>query len=56
MFQQKLPVKKFIEELVKVCEDYGFSIGHEDTHGAFKINNYTADDIEWLRSATDCTK
>ncbi len=38
MDDQKPQVKAFIEEIKEVCKKYGFSIGHEDTQGAFKIN------------------
>ena len=52
MNDQKQQVKTFIE----VCNKYGFSIGHEDTQGAFEIKDYNTDDIEWFRSAIDYTK
>ncbi|NLW48795.1 MAG: hypothetical protein GXY86_15890 [Firmicutes bacterium] len=56
MNNQKPQVKAFIEEIIEVCKKYGFSIGHEDTQGAFKIKEYNTDDIEWFGSAIDYTK
>jgi hypothetical protein len=56
MYEQKLPVKTFIEEVIEVCKKHGYAIGHEDTQGAFEIKGYNTDDIEWFRAAMDCTK
>jgi hypothetical protein len=56
MNEQKPQVKTFIEEIIDVCKKHGLSIGHEDTQGAFEIKEYNTDDIEWFRSAMDCTK
>lgn len=30
-------VDAFIEDVIAVCERHGFSISHEDGHGAFEI-------------------
>ena len=48
-------VKLFIEELIEVYEKHQMSLGHEDSHGGFIINNYSYHNIKWLRSATDET-
>ena len=43
--------KKFIEEVIKLSKEYGFSIEHEDCHGAFEIRKYNEDASDWLRYA-----
>ena len=48
-------VKNFIEETIKLCKRYNFSISHEDTHGAFIISDYNEKNINWFRNAFDET-
>jgi hypothetical protein len=45
----------FLAEIKTVCEKHGMSIAHEDTGGAFIINNFKMEDIEWLLDAHDAT-
>ena len=33
-------IVKFFNEIDAVCKKYGFSISHEDGHGAFEIEDY----------------
>ena len=35
-----------------MCIKYGLSISHEDCHGAFVIDDYNEDDMEWLMCAS----
>lgn len=46
---------QFIEAIIKVCFEHGFTIGHEDYHGAFKIhpiiNEKNQYNFQWLRKA-----
>lgn len=44
-------MKKFIDEIEKVCEKHCLSISHEDGHGAFEIETYKEINIEWLKHA-----
>jgi sugar phosphate isomerase/epimerase len=44
-------VDAFLREIVKVCKDHGFSLSHEDTHGAFIVERYDEDNIQWLMDA-----
>jgi hypothetical protein len=44
-------VDAFLAELVQVCKKHGFSLGHEDTQGAFIVEKYAEDNIRWLKSA-----
>ncbi len=42
---------KFVDEIEQVCKKYDLSISHEDGHGAFEIENFDEDNIDWLRNA-----
>lgn len=44
-------VDAFLREIVKVCKDHDFSLSHEDTHGAFVVERYDEDNIQWLLDA-----
>lgn len=47
----------FIEAVIALAKEHGFTIGHEDGHGAFELNQRgdnserDADMDEWLRQA-----
>jgi predicted SAM-dependent methyltransferase len=44
-------VMSFLEDIENVCKKHGLSLAHEDMHGAFVIEPYSIDNIEWLKSA-----
>lgn len=44
-------MKAFLEEIRDVCVRHGLSISHEDGHGAFIVQQYSEENIEWLFSA-----
>lgn len=44
-------VNAFLKEIVKVCKERGFSLSHEDTHGAFIVEKYDNGNIRWLMEA-----
>ena len=44
-------VISFLKEIECVCKNHGYSIAHEDGHGAFEIENYSDGTNEWLQSA-----
>ena len=48
-------VDNFLKEVVDVCRKHGFSISHEDSNGAFKVENYDDDHSIWLMDAHDNT-
>lgn len=49
-------VNEFIEGIIELSKRFGFSLSHEDTNGAFVIEEYCSEDnFEWLRCATDNT-
>lgn len=45
----------FLNEIEKICKKYDLSISHEDSHGAFIIEDYDDYNIEWLKDAIDHT-
>lgn len=49
--EEEKKVTNFLNEIEKLCRKYNFSIGHEDSHGAFIITKYDQYYIDWLRSA-----
>lgn len=42
---------EFFNEIDALCKKYGFSISHEDGHGAFIIEDYDESNIKWLKGA-----
>ena len=44
-------IDAFIEDVISVCKKHGFSISHEDGHGAFEIEQYTDGFSNWLKNA-----
>jgi hypothetical protein len=41
----------FIADIVSVYRKHGLSIGHEDNHGAFEIDDYHEVNVDWLQNA-----
>jgi hypothetical protein len=46
-------IDSFLLDLVLVYKKHGLSIGHEDRHGAFEIEEYQEANVDWLMSAHD---
>lgn len=44
---------RFVEEVLKLSKEAGYSIEHEDRHGGFVIKSWSEEADEWLRSASD---
>ncbi len=44
-------IDNFLQEIAFVCKKHGFSISHEDEHGAFVIEAHDEAKIEWLMGA-----
>ena len=42
---------KFIEEIEAVCKKYNLSISHEDGQGAFVIEKFSQENLNWLKRA-----
>ena len=50
--QEFLGVDRFIEAILNVCKQHGFSISHEDGHGAFEIQRgFDEHNAKWLQNA-----
>ena len=45
-------MEAFIEDIVSVFRKHGFSIGHEDGHGGFKIHLLSEENIRWFKGAS----
>jgi hypothetical protein len=45
-------VEAFLIEIVEVCRKHGFSISHEDGHGAFQVVPLDEANVEWLLNAS----
>jgi len=43
--------KYFVDEIIKVYKRFDMSLAHEDTQGAFKIEKYNEENIDWLKEA-----
>lgn len=48
-------VEDFLKNIIEICGNYGFSIGHEDTQGSFIIEDYKDENIKWFNAAFDKT-
>lgn len=44
-------VDAFLEEIISIYKKHGFSLGHEDSHGAFIVEEYSKENIQWLLNA-----
>lgn len=47
-------LNNFFNEIESICKKYGYSISHEDGQGAFNIEKYSEDNIDWLKNANLC--
>lgn len=48
-------IDAFLEEIKEVCKKHNLSIAHEDSQGAFVIEEYDEHNLEWLLAADDYT-
>ena len=46
---EKLKAEKFINDIIEVSKKHGLSLAHEDRHGAFEVEPYDEENIEWLK-------
>jgi hypothetical protein len=50
---KKLPeVDAFLSEVLEVCRKHGMSLGHEDHHGSFIVQEYSEENAGWLAAAS----
>lgn len=43
--------RDFIKELFELYDKYGFSIGHEDSHGSFKLEKNNKYNKKWMEDS-----
>lgn len=48
-------VIEFLREIERVEREHGLSLSHEDGHGAFMVEEFDEDYVEWLLGAADNT-
>jgi len=48
-------IDAFIADVIDVCKRHGFSISHEDAHGAFEITPFNQREVDWFTKAHDNT-
>ena len=46
-------VDAFLAEVVEVCRKHGMSLGHEDSQGAFLVENFRDSNSRWLMQAME---
>ena len=46
-------IKNFMKEYEELCIRHRMSLSHEDCQGAFIIDEYDKDNVEWVKSALD---
>ena len=46
-------IKNFMRDYEELCIKHGMSLSHEDCQGAFIIDEYDEDNVEWVKSALD---
>lgn len=44
-------IENFMKEYEELCVKHGLSLGHEDYEGGFIIDEYDADNVEWVKAA-----
>lgn len=49
-------VDAFLDDIVAVCRKHNMSLGHEDSHGAFLVEDYSEENVRWLNAADDMRK
>ena len=45
-------VDAFLSEILAVCRKHGMSIGHEDSHGSFIVQEFSEEGAGWLAAAS----
>jgi len=45
-------VISFLSEFEQLCKKHNLSIAHEDTHGAFIIEEFNQFNIDWIKEAS----
>jgi hypothetical protein len=51
--ERSAEARMFLEDIFSVFNSHGLSLSHEDRHGAFIIDEYKNENIEWLNAALE---
>ncbi len=43
--------EQFFDAYEALCREYGYSLSHEDTHGAFLLERLDEQNLRWARAA-----
>jgi len=46
-------VQRFLNDIVEVYKKHGLALGHEDSQGAFIVEEYDEEFVKWLFEAYD---
>lgn len=49
--REELDYRGFTDAILRVCEQFGISIGHEDSQGGFLLRPYNSHDARWFDAA-----
>jgi len=52
---QKRSIKAFLVAVIDLERQFGMSIAHEDSHGAFIVQNFNDGNAKWLKAARNET-
>lgn len=44
-------IKSFFDDLIRISQKYNISIAHEDSQGAFILEKYKKENIDWIHCA-----
>lgn len=50
-FVENKEIDDFLRAIAEVCKEHGFSLSHEDIHGAFIVEEYDENNIQYLMEA-----
>ena len=45
---EKITKENYLEEIIQISKEYGYSLSHEDKEGSFIVEEYKKENIDWL--------
>lgn len=52
-YKENKKVDDFLYDVIEISKKHGLSISHEDSQGAFIIEKYSDENIEWIQNSFD---